>query len=336
MTYYLGVDVGGTKTAALIADKDGQAIAYGVGKAGNYEGVGWDGFKLAVYSVVQQALKNAELTFTDINGSGLGIAGYDWPSQKKPHRQALEGIGFTKKFEIVNDAVLGILAGTSNGWGVSVVSGTGCNCRGWSKDRKREGRVVGGASYWSGEYAGGYDILTKAMQAVTYQWAKRGPFTRLSTLFVEMAGAKDVGDLIEGLYVGRYQPFLDVNVIEVFKIADHGDEAALQVLEWAGQELGGMACGVIRQLSLEDELLEVVLIGSIFKGHPMIARSLETTVLQIAPSAKFVHLTIPPVVGAVLLAMEQNGIDGYVNRNHLITTTEKLLGKAHESFNFFG
>ena len=165
MGLFLGVDVGGTKTAALIVNGEGKALGYGVAGPGNYEGVGWEGFKSAIHEAVKQALLNSECHLADISAAGFGIAGYDWPSQKDDHLSALGEIGLSMKFEIVNDAVLGILAGAEHGWGVSVVSGTGCNCRGWSRDHKRSGRVVGGASEWSGEYAGGYDILTRAMRA---------------------------------------------------------------------------------------------------------------------------------------------------------------------------
>jgi hypothetical protein len=60
-------------------------------------------------------------------------------------------LGLTCPLEIVTDATLGLLAGTSEGWGVSVVVGTGCDARGWSKYHKREGRAVGGGGDWSGE-----------------------------------------------------------------------------------------------------------------------------------------------------------------------------------------
>ena len=89
-----------------------------------------------------------------------------------------------------------------------------------------------------------------------------------------------------------------------------------------------MACGVIKQLHLNSEVFDVVLIGSIFKGHPIIAESLKQIVLDVAPFARFVRLTAPPVVGAVLLGMEQLGIDGYGNKERLITTTQSLIEKG--------
>lgn len=324
---FLGVDVGGTKTAALIADQNGQALGYGVGGPGNYEGVGWEGFRSAVGDAVDQALTHASLELGDIRSAGLGIGGYDWPSQKGIHLDSLAQIGLKMPLEIVNDAVLGILAGADGGWGVSVVSGTGCNCRGRSQDHKREGRVVGGWNRWSGEFAGGYDILARAMQAVTFEWTRRGPATTLSGVFLEATGAENLDDLIEGLYVGRYQILDPLLVMKVFENAKQGDSETLNVFRWAGCELGDMACGVIRQLDFQGEDFDIVLIGSIFKGHPLIADTLKDTVRVIAPGARLVHLTVPPVVGGVLLGMEQAGLDGYKHRDRLVRSTEALIAR---------
>ncbi len=325
MTYFLGVDVGGTKTAALIADQEGQAAGFGISGSGNYEGVGWDGFRQAVREAVERALAQAGLRMDDLAAAGLGIAGYDWPSLRTPHLEALAAIGLNMPLEIVNDAVLGILAGAEHGWGLSVVSGTGCNCWGRSRDHRREGRMVGGNSQWSGEYAGGFDILTRAMRAVTFEWNCRGPATALSALFLEVTGARDLDDLIEGLYLGRFNPWDRSLVLRVFEIAREGDQEALNVLRWAGRQLGEMACGVTRQLEIQDQAFDIVLIGSIFKGHPLISESLTDTVHTLAPRARLVHLGAPPVLGAVLLGMEQAGLDGYAYRERLVETMTALM-----------
>jgi N-acetylglucosamine kinase-like BadF-type ATPase len=227
--------------------------------------------------------------------------------------------------EIVNDATLGILAGATEGWGVSVVAGTGCNARGWSKDHKREGRAVGGG-YWSGEYAGGYDIVARAMRAVTFEWLKRGPATALTQVFLKHTGAKDLDDLVEGVYLLRYQ-FDPALVLLVFETARQGDPQALEVMRWAGYELAQIAIGVINQLDLQKESFDVVLIGSLHDGHPLLSETLRETILGTAPGARLIRLTVPPVIGGVLLGMEQAGVNGYALRDRLVQTTQALLKK---------
>jgi N-acetylglucosamine kinase-like BadF-type ATPase len=329
MKYFLGVDAGGTKTHALIANETGEAIGFGLAGPGSWESVGYQGLTENLLDTTSQALVMAKIDTSQISGSGLGLAGYDWPSQRQDHLDAIHPLTLSCPLEIVNDATLGILAGAEAGWGISVVSGTGCNCRGWSRDHLREGRVVGGASHWSGEAAGGFDILFRAMRAVTFEWTRRGPATALTPAFLEQTGAKNLDDLVEGLYLERF----DLNpsmILLVFEIARQGDAQALEVIRWAGRELGMMVVSVINQLDLHAEAFDVVLIGSLFDGHPMMTESITSTVQLCAPGARLVRLTVPPVVGGVVLGMQMAGLDARPVRLNLIETTRKLLKEIQE------
>jgi len=326
MKYYLGVDVGGSKTHALIADDTGQARGFATVGPGNWESVGYDGLTRVLRIVTKAALEQAKIKVAQITGAGLGISGYDWPSEHQDHLNAIRPIGLTCPLEIVNDATLGIMAGASEGWGVSLVAGTGCNARGRSRDHKRQGRAVGGGGYWSGEYAGGFDIVARAMQAVAFEWLKRGPATALTQVFLEHTGAADLDDLVEGVYLQRFS-FESALVLKVFETARQGDPEAQAVMLWAGRELGEMAVSVINQLEIQKEQFEVVLIGSLHGGSPILDRTLRKTILKTAPQAQFVRLTVPPVVGGVLLGMEQVGLNGHGIRDRLIDTTNEILKK---------
>jgi N-acetylglucosamine kinase-like BadF-type ATPase len=337
MSYFLGVDGGGTKTHALVADESGNALGFGQGGSANWESVGLDGMSKALISAVNRALVSglslsheglsegvsSVKNISDIDYVGMGLAGFDWPSQKEMIRGAIAPLGLTCPFEIVNDATLGILAGTSQGWGISIVSGTGNNCRGLSRNG-REGRVVGGAGHWSGEFAGSWDILMRAMQAVTFEWNQRGPATALSQAFLKKTGAKNLDELVEGVYIGKFELEESFNPI-VFQIAAQNDPVALDVIRWAGAELGDMVCGVIRQLSLENEPVEVVQIGSVWNGHPLMTETAQETIRAVAPHAQLVRLNVPPVVGGVILALHQLGLETAPLRQNLIKSTQSLI-----------
>jgi N-acetylglucosamine kinase-like BadF-type ATPase len=313
--FFLGVDTGSTKSHALLSDQNGRILGFGEGGPGNWEGVGWHGARQTIGNIVNQALAAAGIEPAQLTAAGFGLAGYDWPEDRRPHQEMIHSLGVTAPFALVNDAFIGLLAGSSNGWGVAVAAGTSCNCYG----RNAQGEIgrVAGASRF-GEYAGSGELVWRALQAVAHAWSQRGPATRLAGAFLEATGATDVTDLLAGLVRERYYLSADSAPL-VFAVAEAGDEVALDLLRWAGRELGDLAVGVARQLCLTEETFEVVLSGSFYNGSDLIRNTMAETVHAVAPSARLVRLQAPPVVGGVLLAMEQAGLDMAAIRPALIS-----------------
>lgn len=301
--YFLGLDIGSTKTHACVADETGQVIGFGGAGGGNHESVGYEGMIHALGAATREALTNASIATRDLDGAGFGIAGFDWHTERAAMLDAISSLKLEAPLEIVNDAMLGVIAGAREGWGVAVVSGTGCNARGRTRDGKREGMVTG-AGTRMGEGAGASELIQWTVQALSHQWSKRGPVTRLADVMVERAGARNLEDLLEGLINFRYE--LDASAAPlVFQIASQGDPVAQKLIERAGRELGELANAVIRQLAFQNETFDVVLVGSMFNSGEVLIQPMRETVLPLAPDARFVKLSTPPVVGAVLLAMEQ-------------------------------
>ncbi len=325
MRYFLGIDVGGSKTHALVADETGCAAGFGTAGTGNYQGVGYTGFLNSLRASASKALAEADVELEQIAGAGFGIGGYDWPSQLEKHRAVIDSLGLDCPMEIVNDAVIGLVAGTSEGWGVAIVGGTGCNCRG--RDRQgREGRVTGEGDQF-GEWGGGIELVQRAVQAVSHDWSRRGPHTELSSTFLQLTGAKNLDELIEGIDLERYEPSAEWSRA-VFNVAYAGDAVARETVVWSGHELGELACAVIRQLDLQDEAVEVVQIGGLFDGGTLYTDAVHEVILRLAPRARFIRLSVPPVVGAVLLGAHAAGVAPETIRKRLIESTEGMLERV--------
>ena len=302
MPYYLGADLGATKTHTLIIDETGRAVGFGESGPGNHESVGYEGMYQAMHQGLEQALHAAGLTRADIAGAGFGVAGYDWPSEYEPTASVIDRLGLSSPYKFVNDTVPGLVAGAEEGWGVVVVSGTGSNCRGWDKAHKREGRVTG-HGVLMGEGAGGSELLHRGMQLVGYAWTRRGPLTKMADALVEFVGAKDLEDLMRGYTTYEYQVGAEAAPV-VFRVAEEGDPVARELIHWAGCELGEMANAVIRQLEFENLAFDVVMTGSMFEGGPRLIEPMRETIHRLAPEARLVRLQVPPVLGAAILGME--------------------------------
>ena len=165
--------------------------------------------------------------------------------------------------ELVNDTLLGLIAGAEQGWGIAVVAGSGENC--WGKDAQgRIGRMTGSGALM-GEYGGASTLAAKTIHVVAAEWTQRGPATSLTQILLEETGARDIEDLIEGLVLDRYQVNAEI-APHIFRAAEEADSVALEVVRWAGEQLGSMVNGVVRQLKFHNETFDVVEMGGVFNA----------------------------------------------------------------------
>ena len=74
MKYFLGVDVGSSKTHALIADETGACIGFGKAWGGNHQGVGYDGLLNVLQESFEGAKKMSVVGNAQIAGAGFGVA----------------------------------------------------------------------------------------------------------------------------------------------------------------------------------------------------------------------------------------------------------------------
>ena len=322
MRYFLGIDVGSSKTHALIADETGKCIGFGSAGGGNHQGAGYERLREVLQRSFAGACEMSGIEIQSIAGAGFGVAGFDFPSERQDHLQAIRSLGLSCPLEVVNDGANGLIAGTSHGIGVNVTAGSGINGRGRGKNG-HEGRLVGNGIDF-GEYGGAIEIVSRAQQYVNYAWIKRIPPTRLTQIFLEATGAKDELDLMEGLSNGQYDlfPYLTLQIVEA---ARQGDHAAQEVIRWSGEELGWIAISLARQIDMENEEVEVVLSGSVFNAGEIIIRPMREIVKKHLPRAKMIRLDGPPVVGPLMLGMQMAGIDPYPMREKIIATAKVLV-----------
>ena len=325
MSYFLGVDIGNSKSHALIAAENGRCLGLGVAGPGSWEAIGWEAARQVLHHIVNQAIVQAGIPKQAIAGAGFGYAGYDWPEDRPDHIAMIESLALTAPYALGNDTLVALVAGAKAGWGVVVVAGTSNNCYG--RDiTGREGRVTGMGS-WFGEYGGAAEIMAKAIQAVAAAWTRRGPATALSHALVAQVGASDVDDMLAGLVRERYHLTPAVAPL-VFDLAAQGDSVAQEIVAWAGRELGNLAVGVIHQLDLAAQAFDVVLSGSLFKGGAPLIEPLRQTVQAVAPRVKLVQLQAPPVVGGVLLGMIQAGLDPAACREPLLQSAASFVSST--------
>ena len=90
--FYLGIDIGGTKTHALIATGNAEAIGFGEAGTGNHEAVGYDGMEEVLIETTHQALAMAASAWGRFAEPGSGSPGTTGLPNGNPCLQALAGL----------------------------------------------------------------------------------------------------------------------------------------------------------------------------------------------------------------------------------------------------
>src|SRR4051812_17904380 len=113
--FVAGVDVGGSKTLAAVADSTGRITGVASAAGGNRQLVGADGFRTALDEAVDAALSQAGGARGDLLALHVGASGLDFPEDGVELRAAL-GDDYPNAV-VENDALLGLYAATTAGWG---------------------------------------------------------------------------------------------------------------------------------------------------------------------------------------------------------------------------
>ena len=322
MRVFIGVDVGATKTQTLAANDAGDVLGMATQGPGATYTVGYDAFAEVVDAGISEVLRHAGATKADVVAVGLGVSGYDWPSNLPPTLEALGRLGLSGALAVHNDGDLPLAAGTVESWGVAVSAGTGNIVTGMDS-QGRYARSTGG-SMWAGELGGAMELVYIAVQAVVHEYLRRGSPTRISGLMVAATGSRDILDLLERIAEGhlRVPPGFAQQIIEA---ALEGDAVANDLLWRSGRDLGLTTVGIIRQLDFQTKPFEIVLSGSMFRQMaPCFVDPLKEAIMAEAPGAQFTRLETIPVVGGVILAMKKAGFDFRPCRNKIIQGVRAL------------
>lgn len=308
--YIIGVDGGNTKTDYLLFDINCNFIdGFRKGTCSHESPKinGFDGAYQEMNRCITELLSSNNLTIDDVAVGVLGLAGVDAPFQQTALANAVAKIGF-KDFRVMNDGFLGIKAASNNGCGVCSINGTGTVNVGI--DESGKWIQVGGIGYVAGDEAGGSFLARQAVRLAFDEAFRFGKPTLVSKYVYEMYGIKDKSELSNAI-VGQNidSTFL---IKALFAAANQGDEEAIRVLRLAGENMARSIAGVITSINCQEPI-QVIQAGSVWAKatNQEMMNSFKETVLNLThKQCEFVLLTLPPVMGAILWALEiaNNGL----------------------------
>lgn len=302
MSYYLGVDGGGTKTTCAVGDES-QVLAMSTAGPSNIVRVGESQTRESLQHSVRQACAAAGITPAQVLHTCLGGSGAARPELAKIVQSLLAEI-LPPPIDVVGDMEIALEAAFDSGPGIIVIAGTGSIAYG----RDRQGRTAraGGWGFAIGDEGSAHWIGRAAVSAALRD-ADRADDRRegcppegLAAALFKAWGVNSLADLARA---ANSIPPPDFAGLFPAVIASQ-DDLATQVLTDAGGELARIAAVVIGRLFAKDESssVPVAMIGGVFRYAPLVRQVFYNELCRLDSRTEVNAQVVEPVEGALRMA----------------------------------
>ncbi len=300
--HFLGVDVGGTKTVAVICNEDGEILEWSKGGPGNFQIVGVINATANIKRTIENALNDAEISHRDIDYTYYGVAGADTEYDMEVITTILEKLNY-KPYNFENDGWIALRASFFDGIGIVITCGTGSVSFAFDGEEKNR---IGGYTPFFGDRLGASNIAGMVMSSAIR--AKDGRENETTLLeMIENKAKMPIENLTIFAYESEIEPPFDLVpvLIDFLKEAYlKRDEAAKNIIEEITKEIGKIIKAHLKKLNFKKDL-KISLTGSCFKA---LGEILLPLLRKKYPEYEFFIPEHVPVIGALLLAMESYGI----------------------------
>ena len=184
----LAVDAGGSGTRAVVVERDGTCLGYGLGPAGNPTSAGPQDALGAIAGAARAALRQADRPASELGDVLVALAG---SRDLLPPDELAGAIGVTggaARLRTVPDILAMYHSGAAEPTGCVVAAGTGSVAA-----RVVDGelvRVFGGSGWLLGDAGSGFDVGHRVARAVVADLDGIGPATTLTDLLLGELGIR--------------------------------------------------------------------------------------------------------------------------------------------------
>src|SRR5215510_3366161 len=199
----IGIDGGGSKTHAIVADEQGRTIAETVGPGSAVKPGHAEASANVIAEVVRDALASCEMTHVLPRAICVGVAGAGREAQREELWQALVDREIATEIVIHSDFSIALDDAFGDGPGILLISGTGSVAFG----RSPTGTTArcGGWGPVCGDEGSGAWIGRRALSVVTAAADGREPETGLTGAILTAAQLNETSDLVARFRAQRQQ-----------------------------------------------------------------------------------------------------------------------------------
>ncbi len=306
MKYYLGIDGGGSKTTAVVFDKNGLFIKKAIGESINYYSVGLEAARKNMKNII------ASLGLNCYESVFIGMSALNERADCETTDRFANGIISGKKITMDSDLFVALEAMATEGECAVIISGTGS----MAITRNADGSIshAGGWGYILGDEGSGYVIGLEGIKAAI-RCAEGGKKTELFSACLEHFGIKDIYELIDLYYdKGVERKTTAAFAKSVFELSST-DQVAAEIIEAQATDLAETAKALIKNPECKTGLW-----GGVFQH----SKNFRQKFIDKSGFTQISLLPLTPEQGAILAAMKESGLK----------ITEEIVNNIKESYNY--
>jgi N-acetylglucosamine kinase-like BadF-type ATPase len=302
MTFFLGVDGGGTKTRFALTEGR-KLIAEATLGTTYHPDVGIDGVRTVLAQGISRVLGDAGIESARLEHAFFGLPAHGEDSALTPALDALPRplLGHDR-FTVDNDMVCGWAGSLGAEDGINIVAGTGSI--GYGQRRSRAARAGGWGEAFSDE-GSAYWIAMQGLNAFSRMSDGRLPVGPLHALLSQELELRTDLDLCAHVYGNGAKSRGELAQLSplVTRAAMLGDLAAAAIFRQAGLELARIADALRRKLAFEPaETVKLSYSGGAFAAGEVLLAPFRESLAEASTSFELCRPLYEPHIGAALYA----------------------------------
>ena len=301
----IGIDGGGSKTRAILADERGARIGEATGDGSAVKPGEAEKSAGVIAGVVRDVLEQADRATVRPRVVSVGVAGVGRESEREALHEALLSQDIADEIVVSSDFLIALEDAFGDGPGVMLIAGTGSSAFGRSPGGS-QARCGGWGPVFGDEGSGGW-IGRRALSVVSAASDGREPETALTGAILTATESNESADLIRwasGANAGKLATLAPV----VIAVADQGDLRANAIVSMAVEELALHVRALARQLFTDERAsVPVALTGGLLTKGSSFRKRLEHRLRSAVPGAQLHAAEVDPARGAVRSALRALG-----------------------------
>ena len=296
MKYYLGIDGGGTRTTAAVADEKGNVLFRSVGKSINFYSVGMEKARENLDDVIGDIYKN--ISEVEFENAFIGCSALDNEASEENISALCDGIIKAKKIGMNSDVYVALASSGKDVCRVVAICGTGSIVTGI--DESGNVKTKGGWGHIFGDEGSAYSISVNALKASAMLYDE-GKITPLVKKAEEFFGVDDFRNAIDIIYSPEItKDVLAYFSVEVGRIVEEDFVAKTVIVN----EAHFFSKTVLALLNEMKNCTLLSLYGGVFQNNVIFKNSFIEDIKEFHPDLKIEMLNLPPEEGALKIARE--------------------------------